>query len=516
MKFCDVCHSTYPTEFSTCPKDQAPLRPATELMQGMVIRDKYEIVEKLGAGGMATVYRARHLVFNELRAIKVVSSRMMEDENFLKRFRNEAVITRKLQHPNAVRVDDIDTLEDGRPYIVMELVEGCDLRALIEQEGPLPVARALEITRQAAAALGAAHQLGITHRDIKPDNIVLIRQPDGKDVVKVLDFGIAKLREGAGEGAAYTATQTGMVIGTPQYISPEQAMGKRGEQIDGRADLYSLGIVLYQMLTARLPFESDTPMGLLLKHLQTPAPSPQEVRPDLNIPEPVSRLLLKCLEKDPANRFQSAEELIAALRQEGVGPAETRVIDAGAYPMPQLEPAATPTAAVTVRGPKAPTTAAPVPPGKPAARPVRAPEIPATSHSGLWIGAVAAILVVLVAGYFVIGRRTASSSANAPGNAVTQPVAVQPAAQTSPTPSAPAAATLPPATPDPAKAQEDRRARELVASGRRHVDNGEYDLAIKDLRQALQIAPDDAAARTELKRAEQAKRTEEQVLGRKH
>jgi serine/threonine-protein kinase len=313
MKICDSCRSIYPSGFTHCPKDKATLRQTAELMPGMVIRDKYEIVEKIGAGGMASVYRARHLAFNEPRAIKVVCTAMMHDENFLRRFRNEAIITRKLQHYNAVRVDDIDTTDDGHPYIVMELVEGPNLRAVIEQEGPFPIVRALDLTRQVASALGAAHKLGITHRDIKPDNIVLVPMPDGGDLVKVLDFGIAKLRETGVKAKAYTATQSGMVIGTPQYISPEQASGGHGDKIDGRADLYSLGIVLYQMLTARLPFESDTPVGMLIHHLQTPAPPPSVVRPDLHIPEPISRLLLKSLEKNPNDRFQTAGELIAAL-----------------------------------------------------------------------------------------------------------------------------------------------------------------------------------------------------------
>jgi serine/threonine protein kinase len=314
VKYCDTCRTTYPNEFSTCPKDQTVLRVTSEMVQGMVIRGKYEILGKIGAGGMAAVYRAKHLAFNEIRAIKVVSARLLDDETFLKRFKSEAVITRKLQHPNAVRVDDLDTTDDGRPYIVMELVQGRDLRKAIHDEGPFSVARALDVTRQAAAALGAAHALGITHRDIKPDNILLVPQPDGGEQVKVLDFGIAKVREGAMDmGAGYTATKTGMVVGTPQYISPEQAMGRHGEAIDGRSDLYSLGVVLYEMLTGKLPFESDTPVGLLLKHIQAVPTPPHQLRPELRIPESLSLILMKLLEKDREDRIQSAAELIEAL-----------------------------------------------------------------------------------------------------------------------------------------------------------------------------------------------------------
>ncbi len=503
MKVCDTCHSTYPTDFSSCPKDQSPLRLATELMQGMIVRDKYEIVGKIGAGGMATVYRARHLVFNEPRAIKLVSSRMMDDENFLKRFRNEAVITRKLQHPNAVRVDDIDTTEDGRPCMIMELVEGRNLRATIEQQGALPLDRALNIARQAASALAAAHRLGITHRDIKPDNIVLVPLPDGKDMVKVLDFGIAKLRETSGGGGAYTATQTGMVIGTPQYISPEQAAGKRGEEIDGRADLYSLGVVLYEMVTGRLPFESDTPMGLLLQHMQAAPRPPQEIRPDLDIPEPVSALLMKCLEKEPGKRFQSAEELISALQQpEGWGArgsAQTTVMGSDEYPAPS--------AAATTRT-QAATAAV-------AAAPARAPQPPPRSGPAKWIAAVVVLAVALGVGYVVLGKRTASTATASPTVSAPPSPAMPSSSMGQPSAHVEPAAATSEAPPDPAKPQPDARARELLVSGRRHMDSGEYDQAIRDLQKALQIEPGNAAAQNELKRAQQAKRTEEQVLGRK-
>ncbi|HXZ28763.1 MAG TPA: protein kinase [Terriglobales bacterium] len=315
MKVCDTCHSTYPTSFTTCPKDQTLLHTASELMPGLIIREKYQIVERIGAGGMAVVYKAKHVAFQEVHALKVVSSRMLDDEGFLHRFRNEAIITRKLHHLNAVRVDDIDSTEDGRPFIVMEYVRGENLRNVIQKHGALRLARALHIARQVAQALAAAHHLGITHRDIKPDNIILVEQADGHDLVKVLDFGIAKVRESTvGSGAGYTPTHTGMVVGTPQYISPEQALGKHGNDIDGRADLYSLGVVLYEMVTGQLPFESDTPMGLLLHHIQTPPRPPDLLRPDLRIPQAISKLLLKSLAKQREDRFQSAEEMLAALK----------------------------------------------------------------------------------------------------------------------------------------------------------------------------------------------------------
>ncbi len=284
----------------------------------MTIRDKYLILDKVGEGGMGAVYRARHLAFNEIRALKVVHQSFAEDKAFIKRFKTEAIVARKLLHPNAVRIDDLDSTEDGRPFIVMELVEGGSLKTLISETGILPVGRALDIAAQAADALAAAHRMGIVHRDIKPDNILVTRSPaDGRsDLVKVVDFGIAKVREGTLDvGSGYGNTKSGMIVGTPQYLSPEQAMGKQGDQIDGRADIYSLGIVLYVMLTGQLPFDSDTPMGFLLHHVQTQPVAPHIIRPDLKIPAVVEAVLMKALEKDRDKRFASAGEMAQALRE---------------------------------------------------------------------------------------------------------------------------------------------------------------------------------------------------------
>src|SRR5215469_16602735 len=241
MKFCDQCRSSYPNEFNVCPVDNSPLLSTSDLFSGVTIRDKYLILDKVGEGGMGTVYRVRHLAFNEIRALKVVHTSLAQDHSFIKRFKTEAIVARKLQHPNVVRIDDLDSIEDGRPFIVMEMVDGSNLKTLIGRVGVLPVERALDITIQTADALAAAHKLGIVHRDIKPDNILMTLTPDGGDLVKVADFGIAKVHEGWIDiGSGYTATRSGMIIGTPQYLSPEQAMGMHGDQLDGRADIYSL------------------------------------------------------------------------------------------------------------------------------------------------------------------------------------------------------------------------------------------------------------------------------------
>jgi serine/threonine-protein kinase len=351
LKYCDTCHSAYPDDFTICPRDQGALRQAADLVPGMVIRGKYEILSKVGSGGMASVYKARHVAFGEVVALKLVGTRLAGDADFLKRFRNEAIVTRRLQHPNAVHVDDLDSTEDGRPFIVMEYVDGRSLRELVRAEGPQPLARAVSVTRQVCSALAAAHALGITHRDIKPDNVLLGRGPDGAEHVKVLDFGIAKVREaseGAGEG--YTPTRTGMIVGTPQYISPEQAMGKRGDEVDGRADLYSLGVVLYEMVTGRLPFHSDTAMGMLLHHLQTAPTPPSLARPDLDIPAPLSDVLMRALQKDREQRFASATEMLAALDRVAALPLpEAPPLEWPAVPIMTPPPVRTPSGAPTPR-----------------------------------------------------------------------------------------------------------------------------------------------------------------------
>jgi serine/threonine-protein kinase len=217
--------------------------------EGTVVRGKYRILSKLGEGGMPVVYKALHVRFDELRALKVMTPELASDQTFVKRFMHEAVITRKLQHPNAVRVEDIDEAEDGRPFIVMEYIEGRNLKEVIQHEAPMPVGRDCSITKQVAAAPDAAHRLGMVHRHIEPANIVLISQPsvvaatEGVPrsgttervlVAKVLDFGIAKIKEAHLEESRLrltTLTGTGMVIGTPAYTSPEQAMGKRGAEL---------------------------------------------------------------------------------------------------------------------------------------------------------------------------------------------------------------------------------------------------------------------------------------------
>ncbi len=288
-----------------------------EWQSGDVIREKYRIIHKIGQGGMGAIYKAEHLIFEELRALKVLVPQLAHDEALVRFLQQEARITRRLSHPNAVRVEDVDRAEDGRLFIAMEYVEGKSIKKIIEQSGPIPVLRVIEIARQLCSALDSAHSLGMIHRDIKPDNVLLVRQPDDRDLAKILDFGIAKIKESAKERgrdvSGVTMTKTGFVVGTPQYMSPEQAMGTPGDRLDGRSDLYSLGVLLYEALTGELPFHADTPMGYIIQHVNTLPRSPISLRPDLGLPESVVDIVMKALEKDPAARFQSAREMILAL-----------------------------------------------------------------------------------------------------------------------------------------------------------------------------------------------------------
>jgi serine/threonine-protein kinase len=262
---------------------------------------------------MATVYKALHVGFDEVCALKVINQELASDLSFVKRFGQEAALTRKLQHPNAVRVEDIDQADDGRPFMVMEFIEGESLKDVIQHQAPLPVPRACRIAKQVAAALDAAHRLGMIHRDIKPGNILLTRPAAGagEELAKVLDFGIAKMKEAHLAAGAATLTRTGTSIGTPAYMSPEQAMGKTGEGLDGRADLYSLGVVMYEMLTGELPIQAESEVQMLIGQIST-APEPIRARrPEL--PDGIGAVVMRCLEKDPARRPASGAALIAQI-----------------------------------------------------------------------------------------------------------------------------------------------------------------------------------------------------------
>ncbi|HKQ05478.1 MAG TPA: SUMF1/EgtB/PvdO family nonheme iron enzyme [Blastocatellia bacterium] len=303
---------------------------ATSRLSEQITRD-YRILSLLGKGGMGEVYLAEQLRVGRRRvALKVLSRACSEDPEIVKRFENEAASSGRIHHRNVVMIFESRASDDGQLYVAMEYVNGKTLRDEIQERGALPLAEVVEISKQICAGLSAAHRLGIVHRDIKPDNLMLMRDDDGARVVKVLDFGIARLAE---PGTAQSRTASGIIMGTPYYMSPEQALGSTGDKIDARSDIYSLGMVVYQMLTGRVAFESDSWMGVMYKHLHEPPLQPRELRPELGWYEEFEQAVLRALEKDRDKRPQTvsefAEEMETAYRRAIAANPET--VSAGAY-----------------------------------------------------------------------------------------------------------------------------------------------------------------------------------------
>jgi WD40 repeat protein/predicted Ser/Thr protein kinase len=323
MKTCPVCDTSYPSHLTNCPTHGAMLIESRDLEPGAAVRGKYRIVRILGRGGMGTVYLAQHILLDEPRALKFMSPEFSRDAKFLKRFRMEAKAASGLHHPNVVGVVDLDQAEDGSPFIAMEYVQGRDLRAALA-EAPFPVERALAIAREVASGLTKAHARGIIHRDIKPANIMLARELDSPEVPKILDFGIAAMKERA------TAVTTHGIMLTPQYAAPEQWKGIAAQELDGRVDLYALGGVLYEMLTGRTAFLAHNAEGWLYQHLQVAPEAPSKARPELATWKGLDELVLRLLEKDREKRTSSAEdfvhELDAVRSQTPISPAQENPI----------------------------------------------------------------------------------------------------------------------------------------------------------------------------------------------
>ena len=407
MKKCPKCGVEYPDATTLCPSDGSALEKDPDSLVGTTLAGKYRIDARLNEGGMGTVYRGTHILMDKTVAIKVLRPSLAADEKIVARFSREARAASRISHPNALSVTDFGEDESGHVFLVMEFLSGKTLKHVIREEGPLPLARVVDIARQIGDALHAAHEQGVIHRDLKSDNIMLLDTMTG-DHAKVLDFGIAKINEA--EGKVDTGlTAPNLVIGTPQYMSPEQC--SQNSEIDARSDIYSFGVILYEMLVGHVPFSGDSPAMVMMKHLQEPVPSVLEERSDL--PSSVARVVARAMAKVPGNRYQNVAELIedltiaSGMTIHRLGPQEP------ATPVMHYEPDE-----VTVVRPRDEPH---VQPSVPRREPVRVP-VPqvvapppavASSFNPMKILIPAAVAVLVVFGlFFVFNRNTPATGAN--------------------------------------------------------------------------------------------------------
>ena len=302
MKKCPKCSSEYSDTTTLCPSDGTALESNTSELVGRTLAGKYRIDEVISEGGMGTVYRATHILMDKRVAIKVLQPSLAADSVVVARFSREARAASRISHPHAISVTDFGESEDGIVFLVMEFLHGKTLKEIIRSNGPLPLPRVVEIMRQVCGALEAAHAENVIHRDLKSDNIMLIDVAEG-DWVKVLDFGIAKIQEPAGQDPGLTSPD--LIIGTPQYMSPEQCT--QTSEIDARSDVYSLGVILYELLAGHVPFTGESSTTIMFKHLQEAPPDLQSVRGDL--PRVVAEVVGRALAKQPQDRFQTVRDL---------------------------------------------------------------------------------------------------------------------------------------------------------------------------------------------------------------
>jgi serine/threonine-protein kinase len=443
--------------------------PTDDPLIGLVLSERYRIVRKVGEGGMGAVYQAEHALIEKRLALKVLFPELTRRTDLVARFLQEAKSASRIGHENVIDISDFGQSPEGLVYIAMEYLDGQDLGYTMKATGPLPWARARPILMQIAKALRAAHEHGIIHRDMKPENVFLIQRDGRPDFVKVLDFGIAKSVNETGDGPHLT--QAGMIFGTPEYMSPEQA---QGQTPDHRVDVYALGCVMYHLLTGKVPFVADNFMGILTKHMLEPVMPLRQRAPEQAIPADVEAVCLRALEKQREKRWQDMDEFYRALGAAGGEPFEASGVyvpsAALRYPVPV---APVPRAREAAEG-SAPHTQ-PLPPLTPTGsfddvRPV------ARKSAGLKLGGVfLAVAAVGALAVMVLRPSPKSGPPSAPAVVAAPPAEPAPAAK--PPEAPPPAAEAKVAAPE-AKAAVGEKHAERAGRSKAHRSSGD---AVRDI-----------------------------------
>ena len=370
------------------------MRPQDPFIGRDILNGQFQILQKIGSGGMGSVYKALQRDMNRMVAVKILHPKLTNRKDLVSRFRREARAMSHLTHPNTVKVFLYGELDDGSLYIIMEFLDGKNLNQTVRAEGPLPVERALPILIQACGALDEAHKQGIVHRDLKPENIFLCTQGGMKDFAKVLDFGLAKVTEREMRPGSLILTQAGMVFGTPEFMSPEQAPGKT---LGPASDIYSLAVILYEVLSGKLPFEAKTAMEYIQHHVTQPPIALGDRAPDKSFPPLLWPVLRRAMEKKPEDRFTSAADFADAMKavlagatelpphlSSGRDQATARMNAATGQPM-NVAPPATQVQVTQAQGPSSIVNSSPLP---------RLQSAPPRASMGLLVGIGLAFLVV--------------------------------------------------------------------------------------------------------------------------
>ena len=466
---CPACNSRYDEGGAFCSRDGTPLvkdpQSGKADLVGQILADRYRVVRLVGEGGMGQVYEAQHVNINKRFAIKLLRPEIVSNAEAVARFRQEAWSASSIGHDNIIEIEDFATLPSGAVYLAMEFLAGQPLSERMRATPSPSFAEALDVMLQVASGLAAAHEKGIVHRDMKPENIFLIEKY-GRPVVKILDFGIAKV---SGADGNKSLTRTGTIFGTPHYMSPEQALGK---PLDHRADIYSVGIIMYELFTGKVPFEAESFMGILTKHITTPPKPPRQAAPERDIPAEVEAVILRALAKEPEERQQSmaelADELVAlagALAPEVLQP---RPSSQAVALIPKPISKAMPSRMATPLPARPPSGAMPLP--EPAAEPGKRSAAP-------WIGLAAVLLAAVGGGVVWFTHARDSSAATTPAPTTTQPP--------SPRPGGVAAVPAPTAVamPRPAVVEEEIVVDSVPPGARIFVDG----VAIADTPEAMKV-----------------------------